>query len=106
LSDGDDEGLYILIGPGSTVVRAPVAPGVVTPVEIREWRILKVGDSAEISLTPCTIALDGERTFTVLPRQEASVILSDRGPRVVEVDAALRQAARNGVFVDRASASA
>ena len=99
-SINDDTGMYVRIGPSGTTVRAPVAPGMVVPVEIAEWRELRVGERLEIEPHPCTIALDGERTFSLLPNQNASVTLDDKGPRVVDVDAALREAAMAGVFVE------
>ncbi len=70
----------------------------IVPVAIKRWRTILAGDFTDISLTPCTIALDGERTFTVLEGQTAQVTLSAHGPRVVSVEAALREAALRGVF--------
>ena len=98
LSLSDSSGIYVRFGPGDTRVVAPVAPGMVIPVAIQEWRTLPVGQSVEIGLRPCTIALDGERSFSLLPGQRAHVLLSDQGPPVVSVQAALREAALNGVF--------
>ena len=67
-------------------------------VAVAEHRAIDVGDSIEIALRPCTIALDGERSFSLLERHAAHVGLSADGPRVVSVDDALREAALNGVF--------
>ena len=98
LAMDDGNGIYARLGPGGTSILAPVAPGVVIPVEIAEWRVLEIGDSVSIELRPCTIALDGERTFSLLPDQKAHVSLSKKGPPVVSVEAALREASVNGVF--------
>ena len=100
IGTGEDGGVYIRLGEGGTAVRAAVAPGVVIPVAIEKWRPLKIGECVDIELSRCTVALDGERTFSLPPGESASVVLSSQGPRVVHVSAALREAAMNGVFVE------
>jgi predicted polyphosphate/ATP-dependent NAD kinase len=94
----DDTGLYFRIGPGGSTVLAPVAPGLVSSVSIAEWRRLTVGQRVEIRHHPCTIALDGEREFSVLRGQRVEIVLSDKGPRVVQIEAALSEANRQGMF--------
>ena len=94
----DESGLYIRLGPGGMIVNAPVAPGVIIPVNIARWAEVDIGERIDIKLRPCTVALDGERAFTLLPDQRAHVTLSADGPRVVSIDAALRLAALNGTF--------
>ena len=101
MSTGQNGGIYARFGPGGITVRAPVSPGAIVPVEIQQWRPLRMGESVEISLLPCTVALDGERSFSLSADHMTYVSLSDRGPRVVNVEAVLREAALNGVFVDR-----
>jgi hypothetical protein len=50
---------------------------------------------------PCTVALDGEREFEILPPGGTlQVRLNPRAPRVVDIDAALRAGAASGFFVD------
>ncbi|MBI4639704.1 MAG: NAD(+)/NADH kinase [Candidatus Tectomicrobia bacterium] len=99
ISMTEGRGLYFQLGPGRSMVLATVAPGMVRPVAIEEWRLLPPGERVEVVHRPCTIALDGEREISILPHQRAEVMLSSHGPRVVEVAAALREAARQGVFV-------
>lgn len=94
----DRWGLRISLGPGGTTVSAPVAPGMIEPVSIAHWSKLEYGEKADVSLNPCTVALDGERTFSALPGQKVQVSLTDKGPPVVSIDAALKEAARNGTF--------
>ena len=91
-------GLYIRLGPGGPTVTAPIAPGMIIPISIAEWRPIGIGDQVEINLRPCTIALDGERSFSVLPNQKAYICLSDKGPPVVSIEDSLQEAALNGVF--------
>jgi predicted polyphosphate/ATP-dependent NAD kinase len=95
----DDAGLYFRIGPGGTTVLAPVAPGLVSAVAIAEWRHLPLGQRVEIRHHPGTIALDGEREFSVLPGQRVEIMLSSNGPRVVQIETALREANRQGIFM-------
>ena len=48
--------------------------------------------------SPGTVALDGERSFSVNPGQRLEVEIRRNGPPVVQVDAALRLAAELGLF--------
>ena len=93
-----DFGIYARLGVGRTTVKAAVIPGKILSVGVSEWRTISVGDKIELNFRPCTIALDGERTFALLPDQQAHVSLTAAGPPVVSVRAALEQAAINGVF--------
>ena len=98
LSMTDDAGLYFRPGSNGTTVLAPVAPGMVRPVHIEEWRVLPLGERVTMGSANCTIALDGEREFSVLPGQHLEAVVTNNGPRVVMLEAALREAARMGVF--------
>ena len=97
-SMGDDEGVYMRFGGGGTSVNAPVAPGVMKHVPIEHWRPLKVGEPVKVDRGNCTLALDGERSISLSAKGTAEVVLSDKGPPVVSVEAAIRQASLSGVF--------
>ena len=84
--------------PLDSVVLAPIAPGVVPPVPIRSWRRLVDGERVAVERRHCTVALDGERAFSVNPSQQLEVAIQRDGPRVVHVDAALHEAASRGLF--------
>jgi predicted polyphosphate/ATP-dependent NAD kinase len=79
-------------------VLAPVAPGKVVQVSIAGWQRLPIGQRIAVKRQHCTVALDGERAFTVTPRQQLEIELQRNGPRVVDVNAALRLAAEQGLF--------
>ena len=98
LSLTDPQGLHIRLGDGGESVAAPVAPGMIIPVGIQEWRPIEFDECVDVKLRPCTVALDGERAFTLQPEQNAHVRLSDKGPRVVLIEPTLRAAAIDGVF--------
>ena len=97
----DETGLYFRPGPGGTTVLAPVGPGIVSQVPIQEWRILPLGERVPIHHDVGTIALDGEREFSLLPGQRVEVELTGNGPRVVLLEAALREATSLGVFASQ-----
>lgn len=78
-----------------SVVRAPIAPGMVAEVGIASWSEMLPGDSVEIDAPGCTIALDGEREIELVSGTQASVTLNPDGPTVVDFDEALRFAARH-----------
>ncbi len=99
----DERGLHIKLGDGrlgdgGETVAAPVAPGIIHPVGIERWDVMGFGEPVEVELRPCTVALDGERAFTLKPGQVAHIELSGEGPRVVLIEEALQAAALSGVF--------
>ncbi len=94
-------GLHVRIGEPGDVVSAPIAPGVVEDVPIAGWSRLDPSEPAKVSLVPCTIALDGERSLRVAPGQSAEVALTLDGPPVVDVPAALARASEAGLFTRR-----
>lgn len=95
----DPEGMYLRLGNGGTRVLAPVSPGLVIPVAVQSHRLLSRGEEVVLEPAACTIAVDGERQLEVYAQQRVTVRLVD-GPRVVEVERCLREAARRGVLCD------
>lgn len=91
-------GMYIRLGKGDKQVLAPVAPGLVIPVGIQEHRILSIGDEVTLEPAACTVAVDGERQIEVFEEQTVRVRLTDRGPRVVDVQQCVQEAAQQGVL--------
>ena len=94
----DEEcGLYIRLagepGPNATTVKAPIAPGTISKVEILDWRKIAPGEKIDIKLHPGTIALDGEREVELLPDQNVHASLSMDGPWVVDVSKVMLLAA-------------
>ena len=83
---------------GPATVLAAIAPGVVQEVYIPRWRWLVLGNKIVVERRYATVALDGERAFSVSPEQLVEVELRRNGPTVVAVDAALKEAAQLGLF--------
>ena len=79
-------------------VLAPIAPGVIPRVPIESWRLMRLGERLLVERRLCTVALDGERAFSVTPQEQLEVVMERNGPPLVQVDAALRLASEMGLF--------
>lgn len=96
--DGE-RGVWLELGPDGRPVLAPLAPGMMVRIPIRSLRWLAVGQQDDITCAPVVLALDGEREFAVRAGETVTVRLSQDGPHVVNIEAALRAASQAGVFV-------
>jgi predicted polyphosphate/ATP-dependent NAD kinase len=94
----DSHGVAVRMGPGCTVL-APVAPGVVVPVEVAEVAPLAIGDTRLVAQPRGTVAVDGEREIAFGPATPVTVTLGHDGPRVLDVRAALAAAAAERLLV-------
>ena len=79
-------------------VLAPIAPGVVPQVNISSWQRMADGERLAIKKRDCTVALDGERAFSVNRTQRLEIEVRRDGPMVIDVDLALKVAAAQGLF--------
>jgi predicted polyphosphate/ATP-dependent NAD kinase len=95
---GSNEGLVVDIGEAGEPIAAPLAPGLVCAVRVTGHRRLSVGDIVDIAADAGVLALDGERALPLRPGDHLQVRLSAHGPRVVDVQGALRQAVNSGLF--------
>ncbi|HWR38435.1 MAG TPA: NAD(+)/NADH kinase [Patescibacteria group bacterium] len=91
----DDLGVVLEVGPGNLQVRAPIAPGLVENVPVRNYRYLQVGEVVDVD-APCVIALDGEREVEVRRGESVQVQLTFDGPNVIRAKDALRMAVARG----------
>jgi len=94
----EEHGMYLAIGTGGAEVLAPLGPGLVAHIPIREHRLLNVGDEVALDPGSGTIALDGEREIEVYGQPEIAVRLTKDGPRVVDIARCMREAASQGFF--------
>lgn len=103
--------LHVRFGPSGSTVTAPLGPGQLVPVGVRDWQVLELGASVRLgepdglgSSPPVggddrlTLAFDGEREIVLEPGQQVSVRLTAGGPRVLDARGVLRSAARDGTF--------
>lgn len=92
----DEKGMVIDIGPGKTSLIIPIAPGLIRPIAVADFKILEIGGEVRIKNGPFVIALDGEREVEVGEGEEVVIKLTFDGPRVVDPRLALRQAVAKG----------
>ncbi|MFD9895091.1 ATP-NAD kinase family protein [Amycolatopsis sp. NPDC059027] len=95
------DGVALQLGPvGETpyVVQAPIAPGLVVPVGVRGWGVLRPGVRVELAAAGGVIAVDGERELELKNGESAFVELRSEGPWCVDVRATMAEAARRGLL--------
>jgi len=79
-------------------VLAPIAPGLVMPVGVREIERMHPGSVHPVDAQAGVIAVDGEREVTFEPGERPTVRLRTDGPRCVDVPAVLAASARLGLL--------
>ena len=92
-------GLQVLLGSGDTSVVAPIAPGMMSRLNVSSYQRFEPGVELPIRFTPSVVALDGEREVVIGKGERFRVRIADTGPRVVEVDKALNLAAERRYLV-------
>ena len=96
-------GAWVVVGDpmaSPRTITIPIAPGLLRAVPIADAGLLDHGAKVTLRGGPCTLALDGEREIEIQsPNAQVSVRLDPRGPRVIDVDAALAAGAVAGAFV-------
>jgi hypothetical protein len=97
---GSNHGVHIVFGQGDRVALAPIAPGLIHQLGIAGARLLSPSELVLLHPAARTIALDGEREIElVTPNSLVQVRYNPNGPRVVDVNAAMRSGAANNAFV-------
>ena len=81
-----------------TLVVSTVAPGMVKQISIADWNLVQLGERVHLERRHATVALDGERSFSVTPDQDVEIELNSDGPIVINVESVLNEASRLGVF--------
>ena len=80
-------------------VFAPIAPGVVAPIGVREAVALPPGVPQRVALDHGTVAVDGERELEFGRADTVTVTLAHDGPLVLDVRAVLAAAAQRRLLV-------
>ena len=94
-------GLMVRMGPlaqSPVVVRAPIGPGLVASVGIKDWRRMSDGVPIVPGVPAGSIALDGERELSFSERDSVVLTLRDRAFRTVNVSGAMHYAAAKGSY--------
>lgn len=100
----DPWGLHLRLVPpleAETVLRVPLAPGLVAPVGIGSATRLAAGESVTIDAPAGSLALDGERELELTAPGPVEIGLGLDGPSVIDVDAVMTAAAARGLLLDR-----
>ncbi|MGO4712752.1 ATP-NAD kinase family protein [Bradyrhizobium sp. 2TAF24] len=94
-------GLMVRFAPvttAPTVLHAPIAPGVIAPVGIDDWRLMPARVPFAPTLRSGSIALDGERELSFAAHDEVSVTLRDGAFHTIDVAAVMKFAALGGLL--------
>jgi hypothetical protein len=99
----DDRGVEVECGagadPGTPPLRVPISPGLYSEVAVVRSRELALGQRVEVC-GPGLLAFDGDRERELAAGQRAWLRVERTGPRVIDIDLALRCAAARGSFRD------
>jgi hypothetical protein len=100
LTIDEGEGLHLQMGslddPACMQVIAPIAPGLVIPLAINS--VERFSGATAIRNASGVLAFDGEREIAIEPGQRWEVVLDTHGPRVVDIQEALRLGIQRGLF--------
>ncbi|MEM9622034.1 MAG: NAD(+)/NADH kinase [Pseudomonadota bacterium] len=93
----DDFGLLVQVQPDAPGLLAPLSPGLFKPVHVSQ--VSEIGfDIAVPFRGPGVIALDGDRDLRLRKGEHATVTVRRDGPRVIDVQAAMRWAVGQGMM--------
>jgi predicted polyphosphate/ATP-dependent NAD kinase len=87
-----------LAADGPHRVLAPIGPGLVVPVGVREIERMRPGAAYQVDAPAGVLAVDGERELTFEPGEQPTVRLRADGPWCVDVPAVLAASARLGLL--------
>ena len=95
-------GVMVALAPpasgGAVRLEAPLAPGWLRTVEVRDWRRLPPRAPQTPRLRAGMIALDGEREVGFGEDDDVRIVLEPDAVRTIDVEACMEYAARNGLF--------
>lgn len=95
---GEYAGMHIMLGAGDSQILVPLAPGLLSWVDISAHRQLALEEVVLCQPGVGTVALDGEREIELSAASMVEVRLCADGPYVVDVPAALEAAALAGLL--------
>ncbi|MFZ5976009.1 MAG: ATP-NAD kinase family protein [Bacillota bacterium] len=85
----EPRGMQVIFDPDREDILAPIAPGLILPVGIKEYRYIGPDEPILLPDANCIIALDGEREVEVRRGDRVEIVLSTHGPHVVDIEGAL-----------------
>ena len=103
----DQHGMHIVLSESDVnegvEVIAPIAPGLINKLKIKELSLLEEGDEVLVNHIPSVLALDGEREIEVGSKKQVSIKFSKMGPLVLKVNKVLKAAAQANFFMQNTS---
>lgn len=93
----DDVGLVVDMGAGGAEILAPLSPGFYKSVSVLGTHRVEFGEEV-ILQGPGVVALDGDRDHKITARETAVVSVRRDGPKVLDVDVAMRWAVSAGMM--------
>ena len=81
-------------------VRATIGPGLIRPVGVAGVHEMRPGERHLVRAVRGVIALDGEREIEFREGDRVEIQLEEEGPRTIDVERVLRQAARRGFLAE------
>lgn len=105
ISPQEQRGLHLILGAGEKMVTAPIGPGLMQAVAIAAETQLQAGDVVVVDVSPCVIALDGEREVEVRRGGHVSIRFSVNGPFVVDISKVMALAQQAKLFVQHQTGS-
>lgn len=85
-------------GQARTVLRAPIAPGLVRPVPIAAWQRMTAGEPVAVTTRGGTVALDGERELAFEAGERVLMTLRENAFLTVDVARCMAVAAGQGLL--------
>lgn len=99
VEDTDDYGFAVSLGSPGRKAAAPIAAGILTPIEITSAQRLPFGQEYRFTAeSPHMIALDGERELKLFPGDRAAFTVRRGGPWRVKPREAVAAAAALGMY--------
>ena len=98
MTERGENALHIETGEAGEQVLAPLAPGLIDAITVSHHHIFSRDQVVPINNLPGVAALDGEREVVMHEREDWAVRLSNKGPRVIDVNAAMRLADERKAF--------
>ena len=95
--NGEGAALHLRFGVEGWPILAPLGPGRVVPMFVRDWRPIRPEEALVVpgpngrDAGPMTLAFDGEREVVLLAGESAEVTLVADGPRILDAVGLLRR---------------
>tara|TARA_Y100001960_G_scaffold93917_2_gene101299 strand:+ start:10628 stop:11599 length:972 start_codon:yes stop_codon:yes gene_type:complete len=83
--------LKIEFGKKGDKIYAPIAPGLITEINIKNWELFSYDKKFYLSDYSGTIALDGERELEIYKKNKIEITLQKEGPFVLDVIESVNQ---------------